>query len=61
MIIIEERCVERTQGKNLHLDLKTFRLQAKGKHSAVKQFQSLGVQGMKLLTLSPLYHFIISQ
>ena len=40
------------------------RLKDKGisqrKASALKEFQSLGVQRKKLLTLSPLSHFIIS-
>ena len=36
----------------LILDLNPFRSQVKGKHSIGKEFQSLAVRGMKLLTVS---------
>ena len=35
------------------LDLKLFRLQVQGKHSIDREFQSLAVQGKKLLTQNP--------
>ena len=52
--IIEENCLEKTQGKKclLTLDLKPV----KGKHSASKEFQSPAVQGKKLLTYKFLQH-----
>ena len=52
MKIIDENCIERTQGKKclLTLDLKPFISQVKGKYSAGKEFLSLAVQGKKLLT-----------
>ena len=38
----------------LTLDLKSFRLQVKGKHSIDREFQGLAVQGKKLLTYTTL-------
>ena len=47
---MQEICLGKVKTSLLILDLKPFRLLVKGKYSMDREFQSLDVQGKKLLT-----------